>query len=508
MDFTQVKTAAIIGAGVSGLATARTLIAQGVTCTVFERNAALGGVWTDGYVNFGVQVQKELYEFPDWPLPETTPHFTPGPVFQDYLEGYADHFGICPHIRFDTTADRLAPAGNGTPKWRVTFTAAGETGQEDFDLAVVCVGLYSNIPHMPTFPGQESFRGEISHVYAVKSQEPLEGKRVAVLGFGKSATDAALEAAAVARDSHIIIREPHWPVPRKLAGILPFKWGLLNRLTVTVIPPYKHPSRLERVVHGLGKPLVWLFWRLVEILLYFQCRLGSRFGTRPSLVPNKPIEIDAFGESTMLPRPNFYRLARQGRITVHRTEIARYTPDGVELKDGTRLELDLMVLGTGWRSDYGFLPEELRKTVGLEDDGLYLYRQMLHPDMPGLVFVGHASTVSSILTYCLQARWLAELIAGRHALPGRDAMLEEIAQLKAWKRSWMPYSNARSARLIVHMQHYHDELLEDFGANPLRKRGFWAPLKELIEPYQPSDYRAVASGDWEHLEDRARRETA
>ncbi|MEE8559425.1 MAG: hypothetical protein V3S88_01790, partial [Alphaproteobacteria bacterium] len=216
-----------------------------------------------------------------------------------------------------------------------------------------------------------------------------------------------------------------------------------------------------------------------------------------------PIEIDSFGESTMLPRPDFYRLVRRGDITAHRTEIARYTSGGVELKNGRNLDIDLMVLGTGWRSDYGFLPEDVRSAIKFEDDGFYLYRQILHPDAPNLVFVGGASTVCSILTYSLQARWLAELLAGNHGLPDREAMLEEIEGMMAWKRSWMPFSHGRSARLILHMQHYHDELVEDFGANPLRKRGIFAPLKELIAPYEPGDYRSIVSGDWVREEGRA-----
>ncbi len=121
---------------------------------------------------------------------------------------------------------------------------------------------------------------------------------------------------------------------------------------------------------------------------------------------------------------------------------------------------------------------------------------MLQPKVPNLVFIGRASTICSVLTYSLQARWLAELIAGRHRLPESDAMLKEIEDMKAWKRAWMPFSASRGARLIVHMQHYHDELLRDFGANPLRKRGPWAPLKEVIEPYEPADYREIVSGEW------------
>ena len=62
----NVRRVGIIGAGVAGLATAKTLLADGIDCVVFERGERLGGVWADGYSNFGVQIQKELYEFPDW----------------------------------------------------------------------------------------------------------------------------------------------------------------------------------------------------------------------------------------------------------------------------------------------------------------------------------------------------------------------------------------------------------------------------------------------------------
>src|SRR5262249_12424670 len=40
-------------------------------------------------------------------------------------------------------------------------------------------------------------------------------------------------------------------------------------------------------------------------------------------------------------------------------------------------------------------------------------------------------------------------------------------------------------------------------ANPLRKRGILAPLKELLVPYQPSDYRAIVAGDREASGGRA-----
>ena len=296
------------------------------------------------------------------------------------------------------------------------------------------------------------------------------------------------------RTSILVFREAHWPVPRKLAGVLPFKWGMLHRLTAALIPPGMKPSRGIRWLHGMGRPIVWLFWRLVELLLRFQFKLDTKISRGRNLLPSRPVEIGCFGESTMVPRPGFTDLIRSGRVVAHRTEIDRYLESGIALADGDKLDVDLVVFGTGWTNGYEFLPSEQRTALGHDEDGFYLYRHMLHPDVPDLVFLGRASTFLSIVTYNVQARWLAELLAGRIELPDREAMLQEIDQTKRWKRSWMPFGAARSARVLLHMTNYHDELLRDFGARPYRKRGALAPLKELLSPYQSSDYRDIAAG--------------
>ena len=57
------------------MATAKALKQKGFDCTVYDRNPQLGGVWSDGYTGWGVQVQKDLYQFPDYPLPDDAPDF-------------------------------------------------------------------------------------------------------------------------------------------------------------------------------------------------------------------------------------------------------------------------------------------------------------------------------------------------------------------------------------------------------------------------------------------------
>ena len=385
------------------MATARELFNNNIECVIYERNSTLGGVWSDGYLNFGVQVQKELYEFPDQPLPEDVPSFTPGQVMHKYLGDFACHYNIIRHIKFNTVVTHVCEIRGPGTRWMVTTQSNGREKKDEFDVVVICIGLYSNVPNMPIFPNQSKFTGKVIHNSKLKSTQQLAGKKVAIIGYGKGATDAAIESAASADQTHIIFREPHWPIPRKLAGILPFKWGLLHRLNSTLIPPYQYQTPVEKCVHGPGKPLVWLYWRLVEALLYCQCQLGSDFGKRVSLVPDTPIEIDAFGESTMVPKGVFFRCARNNRIRLHRTTIEQYTSTGLKLTDGNDLDIDLVIMATGWATDFSFLDVDVWQQLNPADDGFYLYRHMVNPNVPNLAFVGRASSVSSILTYSLQA---------------------------------------------------------------------------------------------------------
>ena len=480
----------IVGAGVAGLVTAKTLLARGFDCTLFERASNLGGVWATGYSNFGTQVQRELYEFPDWPLADDVPDFTPGPIVQEYLERYAKEFNVWPNIQFNTAVTKLCRS-TGVGGWTLGVRHDGVIAERQFDLVVICTGLYSNKPHLPEFPNQDRFQGEIIHISELASRDRLVGRKVAVIGFGKSATDAALESSAVAAETCIIFRDLHWPVPPRLLGVLPFKWAMLNRLTSTLIPLYYRPSILERCVHGLGKPLVWGWWRVVELLLIAQYGLGTRGNSRVNLVPRTPIEFDAFSDAVMLPRPRFYDLLRTGEIEPIMSEITEFTPSGVRLKNGTARELDTVILATGWESDYSYLAHDVCSALGFSDDGLYLYRQMVHPDVENLAFIGYASTISSMLTYNLQARWLADLIEECHQLPSGAVMRGNIDAQRTWRRHAMPFSKSRAARLVLHMLHYHDELLDDIGISPLRKKGIFAPFKEVFAPYQPSDYDDV-----------------
>jgi NADPH-dependent 2,4-dienoyl-CoA reductase/sulfur reductase-like enzyme len=78
---------AVLGAGVSGLQSVRALRAKGFNVTAFDPNPKVGGLWRENYLSYGVQVPKQLYEFPDLEFSEVEfGKYPTGAEVQKYIE--------------------------------------------------------------------------------------------------------------------------------------------------------------------------------------------------------------------------------------------------------------------------------------------------------------------------------------------------------------------------------------------------------------------------------------
>lgn len=71
------KSVAVLGAGVAGLAAAKTFAQYGFEVTVYEARSELGGVWASNYRSLRVLEPKWVYGYPDWPWPRETPLYPP-----------------------------------------------------------------------------------------------------------------------------------------------------------------------------------------------------------------------------------------------------------------------------------------------------------------------------------------------------------------------------------------------------------------------------------------------
>lgn len=484
-NFDHVKRVAVIGGGVAGLQTARALSRRGKEVVIFEKSNDVGGVWRANYDDFGLQVPRELYEFPEFPYPAGSDWdtFPPGPQVQRYIELYCEHFGLNDMIRFNTGISGIQVGKDGVG-WNVLAGGKGETPKEEhFDFVVVATGMYGWPPHIPSVRGRESFEGDVYHSANFFDAQVCQGKDVVVIGGGKSAVDNAVSGARLGKSSTLVFRSAHWPVPRYLCDLVPFKWGTYSRFGHFMLPTHFDVTSVAWYFHAVLTPLKWTWWRVVELMFRIQFRLSG------DLVPETPIEMDVFSGGQIL-NYDFRDMLKEGKVKAIKGSIKKLHPKQVELQDGTKLPCDLLVFGTGFAKSYNLFDRLVQSKLKIDADGMYMHRNVIPPSVPDLAFVGsEISTFNNILTHALQAEWLARVLDNKIELPERATMLHRIERMQAWKRSWMPATSARSAILQLHMLKYHDRLVKDMGEDHLRKGV--NKLAEMFSPYTAADYRAL-----------------
>jgi dimethylaniline monooxygenase (N-oxide forming) len=259
------------------------------------------------------------------------------------------------------------------------------------------------------------------------------------------------------------------------------------------LPTHYDVSPLGKVLHFLATPLKWLWWRIVELMFRFQFDLSG------DLIPSTRIEHDLFTGGQILSY-EFRDMLRAGEVEACKGAIASFTENGVALTDGSSVEADIIIFGTGFTKSYSYLGSQECEMLGRQSDGLHLYRNIFPIGLPNLCFIGaEVSTFNNILTQGLQALWLGKVLSGQMKLPPADAMAQDVDASRTWKESWMPKKGDRAAILQLHKMKYHDQLCIDMGVNHLRKG--WNVFAEVFAPYSATDYSALfARGKQQRLE--------
>jgi dimethylaniline monooxygenase (N-oxide forming) len=371
-------------------------------------------------------------------------------------------------------------------KWKLTAQMPeGEKQDQEFDFVVlIAIGMCSTPVTTNNIQGIGKFQGDVCHSAQFKDDSVAKGNIVVVVGGGKLAVDNSVSAASAgASSTTLLFREAHWPVPRKLLNLIPFRWGTYSRFGHFMLHRHHDMDPTSKLVHTVASPIKWAWWRIVETMFRIQFSLSK------AMVPHTPIEVDLFNGGQILTYEFRDRL-QAGGIDAKKGEIASFTETAVVLKNGTEIQTDLVVFGIGFTKSYNYFgPNEIAQ-LEMEKDGLWLYRNIVPPKLPGVAFIGaEVSTFNNILTQALQSKWLAGLLSGKIGLPSVEEMEIAIEKEHAWKRSWMPEKAARACAYQLHMPVYHDRLCKEMGENHLRKG--WNFLAELFSPYKATDYSMI-----------------
>ncbi|GAB0101198.1 NAD(P)/FAD-dependent oxidoreductase [Nocardia sp. JMUB6875] len=479
------KRVGIIGAGIAGLVTAKVMRDDGFEVVVFDKEDAAGGVWIEARTYPGLRTNnsRDTYAYSDHPYPESADVFPSAAQVREYLASYVERFGLAAYLRLSTEVIRVSEVADG-----FELKVVGPDGVRDlrFDFVVVCAGVFST-PRIPDIEGGSEFGGVLLHSSQAIDPSLVKGRRVIVVGAGKSALDCAAFAGEHARECTLVFRKAHPMLPRFLPGGTPSDRIMLNRFTESFFR-YHRQSRIERFLHGPGQKLTDRYWRAMSAYLRFLLRSPR------AMKPDAPLPsgIENLGVSD-----EFFQMARRGRITMRRDTIAAF-PGGtaVELAGGKRLDADVVIFATGWRQELEFLAPELEKTVRVEGR-FQLYRHILPPTLPRLGFIGYGSSDACQLSAEISAHWLSQHFLGELALPKVDDMHAEITRVGKWLGEVMP-ARPEGYYLGPYLTHHIDELMRDMGLPVRRTDNF---VSEYFDTFLPSRYADLTE---ERLQVRAR----
>ena len=476
----------IIGAGIAGLVTAKIFLENGFDVLVFEKEATLGGVWaaTRAYPGLRANTAKETYSLTDYPYPASTSGYPVAEEVRAHLESYADHFGLYPHIRFNSEVVHLVELnGDGRQGFNMTVRSTADDRKEDhekqdtheFAFVLICSGAFST-PFMPDLPGREAYRGLVRHSSEWIHPAVADVRRVAVIGAGKSALDCAAWAAREGKTSTIVFRKPHWMVPRYLPGGARSDLRFISRFTELFV---NYPVRPwdEKLLHGPGKPLVWLWWTFLSAIV------PRVLGMPAIMVPEHklPTGFESVGQVD-----DFFELLNDDAISAIRSGVKGFYETGIELDDGTQIEADLVIMGTGWQRDMSFLSGELRAQV-YNNGRFRLFRRILPPGRQRLAFIGFFPTLTCPLSSEIGAHWVAQYFSGNMALPSIEEMDRDIDRLENWAKERVPESED-GVFTGPYIAHYVDDLMRDMGL-PTRRTGNF--LHEYLGTFLPSRYGTI-----------------
>ncbi|NUT48990.1 MAG: NAD(P)/FAD-dependent oxidoreductase [Saccharothrix sp.] len=337
----------IVGAGLSGIGAACRLLAEhpGKSVAILEARDAIGGTW-DLFRYPGVRSDSDMftlgYPFAPW---RDARAIADGPSILRYVRDTAAAFGVDRLVRFRT---RVVAADFSTETARWTLTLLHDNGSGSTITAgflYSCTGYYDyDNPHDPALPGLDDFRGDVVHPQFWPEDLDYTGKRVVVVGSGATAVTLVPAMAREAAHVTMLQRSPTW------VGVVPGRDKIADKVRQWL--PANAAHRLIRTKNILFTLAFYQFCRrLPTVARRFLTSMSTKalkdeHAVREHFTPT----YDPWDQRLCaIPDADLFRAINAGRASVVTDHIDTFTPDGVRLASGRKLEADVVVTATGLR---------------------------------------------------------------------------------------------------------------------------------------------------------------
>jgi cation diffusion facilitator CzcD-associated flavoprotein CzcO len=349
-------TVLVIGGAQSGLSIAARLNQLGVDTLVVEKWPRIGDSWRNRYHSLALHNSIHLNHLPYMEFPPTWPKYIPKDMLGNWFEFYADAM----EINCLTDTEFVGATWNGIEKgWTARLKHSDGTERVLRPRHLVFANGVSSYPMIPDLPGLQDFKGEIIHSEGFNSGAAWKGKNVLILGTGSSANDIALDLNSHGANTTLIQRGSTTVVSidpsARLNEAIWDEGGLLEDCDLVVSSAT--PPLILEAYKAVTKRMLELDKELIAGLksIGFKHDIGEdETGHQMKYFRRGGgYNLDA-GSSALLAKGEL------GLLQYERIE--RFTADGVQLKDGSTVPADLIVLATGYYPQM----ELVRRALGEE----------------------------------------------------------------------------------------------------------------------------------------------
>ncbi|MCK1743602.1 NAD(P)/FAD-dependent oxidoreductase [Bradyrhizobium sp. 139] len=405
----------VVGGGQAGLAIAARLKQLKVDTLIIDRETRIGDNWRKRYHALTLHNQVQVNHLPYMPFPPNWPTYIPKDKLANWFEAYVDAM----ELNFWTGTEFEGGAHDDAKGcWTVTLRRADGSKRVMHPRHVVMATGVSGIANVPDIPTLANFKGTLLHSSGYEDGETWTGKRAIVIGTGNSGHDIAQDLCSSGAEVTLVQRSPTLVTniePSAQLAYATYNEGTLedNDLIATSMP-----TPLAKKTHVM---LTEQSQELDRELLDGLRKVGFKldFG-----------EAGTGWQFKYLTRGGGYyfnvgcsNLIVEGAIELRQfADIESFTAEGAQMKDGSTIAADLIVLSTGYK------PQQylVRKLFGdgVADrvgpvwgfgDGLELRNMYARTRQPGLWFIAGSLAQCRINSkyLALQIKAIEQGILGR-----------------------------------------------------------------------------------------------
>ena len=378
----------VVGGGQAGLSIAARLTQLGIDTLIVDKNSRIGDNWRNRYHALTLHNQLHVNHLPYMPFPPTWPTYIPKDMLALWFESYAAAMELNFWVNCEVTN---ANYDDKAERWQVVLrTADGGTRHMSPRHVIMATGV-SGIPNLPKIDTLSAFKGPAVHSSQYHDGEDWSGKHAIVLGCGNSGHDISQDLYSSGAKVTMIQRSPSLVVNIEPSAQFPYKLYDEDRGT----------DECDFITTSMPTPLVKQAHRHFtkaarttdKALLDGLEKIGFRldFG-----------DNDTGWQFKYLTRGGGYYfnvgcsdLLAEGKIDlVQFDQIDQFTDHGMTMKDGRKIDADIVILATGYKPQEYLVSklfgDEIAARIGPIwgfGDGMELRNMYCQTGQPGLWFI-------------------------------------------------------------------------------------------------------------------------